>query len=71
MRSGWPSGAASKSTYLTYNTGRYRTEHSDLDALDLTLYGDGGHLLTDPGLYTYTRPGRTGGTSTARPRTTT
>jgi hypothetical protein len=58
MRSGWPSGAAfSKSTYLTYYTGRYRTDHSDLDALDLTLYGDGGLLLTDPGLYTYTSPG--------------
>lgn len=54
MRSGWPSGPAfSRSTYLTYNIGRYRTAHSDLDALDLTLYGDGGDLLQDPGLYTY------------------
>ena len=45
MRSGWPSGPAfSSSTYLTYNIGRYRTAHSDLDALDLTLYGDGGDL---------------------------
>jgi len=58
MRSGWPSGAAfSKSTYLTFYAGRYRTDHSDLDALDLSLYGDGGLLLTDPGLYTYTSPG--------------
>jgi Heparinase II/III-like protein/Heparinase II/III N-terminus len=54
MRSGWPSGPAfSRSTYLTYNIGRYRTAHSDLDALGLTLYGDGGDLLQDPGLFTY------------------
>jgi hypothetical protein len=54
MRSGWPSGAAyADSTYLTFNLGRYRTAHSDLDAMGITLYGDGGDLLTDPGLYTY------------------
>jgi Heparinase II/III-like protein/Heparinase II/III N-terminus len=57
MRSGWGSGAAfGRSTYLTYNVGRYRTAHSDLDALGITLYAGGGDLLTDPGLYTY-RPG--------------
>jgi hypothetical protein len=55
MRSGWGSGAGfADSTYLTYNVGKYRTKHSDLDALGLTLYGDGGDLLPDPGLYTYT-----------------
>ena len=54
MRSGWNRGAAfARSTYLTFYEGVYRTAHSDLDALDLTLYGDGGDLLTDPGLYTY------------------
>jgi heparinase II/III-like protein len=54
MRSGWPSGPAyADSTYLTFNIGRYRTAHSDLDAMGITLYGDGGDLLTDPGLYTY------------------
>ena len=45
-----------QSTYLTYNVGRYRTAHSDLDALDHHLYGDGGDLLPDAGLYTY-QPG--------------
>ncbi len=55
MRSGWASGSDfTSSTYLTYYAGKYRTAQSDLDALDLTLYGDGGDLLTDPGLYTYT-----------------
>ena len=56
MRSGWPSGTAyADSTYLTFNLGRYRTAHSDLDAMGITLYGDGGDLLPDPGLYTYTQ----------------
>jgi hypothetical protein len=54
MRSDWGTGAQfGRSTYLTFYGGVYRTAHSDLDALDLTLYGDGGDLLTDPGLYTY------------------
>jgi Heparinase II/III-like protein/Heparinase II/III N-terminus/Polysaccharide deacetylase len=54
MRSGWPKGPTfSKSTYLTYNIGRYRTAHSDLDALAITLYGAGGDLLPGAGLYTY------------------
>ena len=54
MRSGWQAGADfPRSTYLSFNIGRYRTAHSDLDALGITLYGDGGDLLTDPGLYTY------------------
>lgn len=55
MRSGWGSGAEfGRSTYLTYNVGRYRTGHSNLDALGITLYGDGGDLLPDPGMYTET-----------------
>jgi hypothetical protein len=55
MRSGWQSGAEfPDGTFLTYNIGRYRTAHSDLDALGLTLYGGGGKLLPGPGLYTYT-----------------
>ena len=53
MRSGWGDGPQfSRSTYLTYNVGRYRTAHSDLDALGITLYGDGGDLLPGPGRYT-------------------
>ncbi len=58
MRSGWDGGDRyPDSTYLTFNLGRYRTAHSQLDALALTLYGEGGELLPSPGLYTYT-PGR-------------
>ena len=54
MRSGWGGGTAfADSTYLTYYAGKYRTADSDLDALDITLYGDGGDLLTGPGLYSY------------------
>ncbi len=57
MRSGWQRGAAfADSTYLTYNIGRYRTAHSNLDALAITLYGEGGDLLPGAGLYTY-QPG--------------
>ena len=55
MRSEWGSGTEfTRSTYLTYYAGDYRTAHSDLDALDFTLYADGGDLLPDPGLYTFT-----------------
>lgn len=57
MRSGWGAGSEfPQSTYLTYNIGRYRTAHSDLDALAITLYGQGGVLLPGAGLYTY-QPG--------------
>ena len=57
MRSGWQSGPDfTNSTYLTYYIGRYRTSHSDLGALGITLYGDGGDLLPGAGLYTY-QPG--------------
>lgn len=57
MRSGWQSGAQfTRSTYLTYNIGKYRTAYSNLDALAITLYGDGGDLLPGPGAYTF-RPG--------------
>ena len=54
MRSGWQKAPNyESSTYLSYNIGRYRTAHSDLDALAITLYGDGGELLPSAGLYTY------------------
>ena len=57
MRSGWQSGSRfANSMYLTYYMGRYRTSHSNLDALGITLYGDGGDLLPGAGLYTY-QPG--------------
>jgi Heparinase II/III-like protein len=34
--------------------GRHGTTPGDLDALDVTMYGDGGDLLANPGLYTDT-----------------
>jgi hypothetical protein len=41
-------------TFVTFNAGTYRTSHSDLDALGLTLYSNGSTLLPTSGLYTYT-----------------
>jgi hypothetical protein len=55
MRS--PLGSAanlSNQTFVTFNAGTYRTSHSDLDALGLTLYSNGSTLLPTSGLYTYT-----------------
>ena len=55
MRS--PLGAVSNlpnQTYVTFNAGTYRTSHSDLDAMGMTLYSNGTTLLPTSGLYTYT-----------------
>jgi heparinase II/III-like protein/concanavalin A-like lectin/glucanase superfamily protein/Big-like domain-containing protein len=41
-------------TYVTFNAGTYRTSHSDLDALGMTMYSNAGTLLPTSGLYTYT-----------------
>jgi len=41
-------------TYVTFNSGTYRTSHSDLDAMGMTLYSNGSTLLPTSGLYTYT-----------------
>lgn len=55
MRSGWGKPSTfTKQSYLTFNVGPYRTTHSSLDALGITLYGNGTTLLPGPGLYTYT-----------------
>ena len=54
MRSGWGTGSAfANQAYLTFNVGKYRTDHSHLDALGFTLYDNGKTLLPAPGLYTY------------------
>jgi hypothetical protein len=54
MRSGWGKGQAFVGqSYLTFNVGPYRTAHSNLDALAITLYGGGMPLLPGAGLYTY------------------
>jgi len=52
-----PLGAVSNlpnQTYVTFNAGTYRTSHSDLDAMGMTLYSNGATLLPTSGLYTYT-----------------
>ena len=60
LRSGWGKGDGfRKQSYLTFNVGAYRTEHSQLDALSITLFGAGRSLVPAPGLYTY--PGKTPG----------
>jgi hypothetical protein len=56
MRS--PLGATSNlpnQTYVTFNAGTYRTSHSDLDALGMTMYANGATLLPTSGLFTYTQ----------------
>ena len=42
-------------TYVTFNAGTYRTAHSDLDALGITMYSNGSTLLPTSGLFTYTQ----------------
>jgi hypothetical protein len=41
-------------TFVTFNAGTYRTSHSDLDAMGMTMYSNGAELLPTSGLYTYT-----------------
>jgi hypothetical protein len=41
-------------TFVTFNSGTYRTSHSDLDAMGMTMYSNGAELLPTSGLYTYT-----------------
>jgi peptidoglycan/xylan/chitin deacetylase (PgdA/CDA1 family) len=55
FRSGWGKGVDfTRQSYATFNVGPYRTAHSNLDALAITLYGGGIPLLPGTGLYTYT-----------------
>jgi len=55
MRSplGAPSNLAQQ-TFVTFDSGPYRTEHSDLDALGITMYSSGSTVLPESGLFTYT-----------------
>ncbi len=41
-------------TFVTFNAGTYRTSHSDLDAMGITMYSNGAEVLSTSGLYTYT-----------------
>jgi hypothetical protein len=40
-------------TYVSFNAGAYRTEHSHLDAQSVTIYSDGVNLCPDSGLFSY------------------
>jgi peptidoglycan/xylan/chitin deacetylase (PgdA/CDA1 family) len=54
MRSGWfKSNEFENQTQVIFDAGKYRTNHSDLDALSFNLYGLGMDLLPDAGFYTY------------------
>ncbi|HZQ80394.1 MAG TPA: heparinase II/III family protein [Gaiellaceae bacterium] len=54
FRSGWGKGNSFvEQSFATFNVGPYRTPHSNLDALAITLYGGGIPLLPGAGLYTY------------------
>ncbi|MDB4933524.1 MAG: hypothetical protein JWP87_496 [Labilithrix sp.] len=56
MRAVLPSPAElSKQTFITFDAGPYRTNHSDLDGLSITMYGNDLTLLPDSGLFTYTQ----------------
>lgn len=54
LRSGWGRAPEfTQSSQMTFNVGDYRTSHSQLDSLGVTLYGNGETLLPPGGLYTY------------------
>src|SRR3989338_2953028 len=54
FRSDWEAGEEfKKASQAIFDFGAYRTKHSDLDALSFTLYGSGGVLMPDSGLFTY------------------
>ncbi|MCC6830880.1 MAG: heparinase II/III family protein [Thermoleophilia bacterium] len=40
-------------TFVTFDAGPYRTEHSDLDALGVTMYSNGATVLPEAGLFTF------------------
>jgi hypothetical protein len=54
MRSSLNVSSLAQQTFVTFDAGPYRTEHSDLDALGITMYSNGATLLPESGLYTYT-----------------
>ncbi len=45
--------AALEQTFVTFDAGVYRTDHSHLDALGVTIYSDAATLFPDGGLFTY------------------
>ena len=72
MRS--PLGSATSNlaqqTFVTFDAGPYRTEHSDLDALGITMYSNGSTRAAGVGPVHLHRPAGPRATSTAPARTT-
>lgn len=55
LRSKTPAPASRRDqTFVTFDAGPYRTDHSDLDALGVNIYSDGRRLVSEAGLFTYT-----------------
>lgn len=55
LRSGFGDADApyKSQTYVTFNVGPWRTNHSHRDVLGITLYASGAVMLPDSGLFTY------------------
>jgi len=54
MRSDWGNKENFlQQTQVIFDAGPYRTDHSDLDALSFSLFGNGNTLMPDAGLYSY------------------
>lgn len=54
FRSGWGDERRYEDeTYVLFDTGPYRTDHSDLDALTFSLFAYDTPIIRDTGLYTY------------------
>lgn len=54
LRSGWGTEREYvDETFILFDTGPYRTDHSDLDVLTFSAYADGTRIIRDAGLFTY------------------
>jgi hypothetical protein len=55
LRSGFGTGPDDfrADTHVTFNVGPWRSSHSHMDVLSVTVYSAGSRVLTDSGLYTY------------------
>jgi hypothetical protein len=48
-----PAARTAEQTFVTFDAGPYRTDHSHLDALGVTMYSGGATVLPEAGLFTY------------------
>lgn len=54
LRSGWGTDRAYEDeAHLVFDTGPYRTDHSDFDVLTFSLFSHGTPIIRDSGLFTY------------------